>query len=143
MQPRNDINYGIDGEPDQWVHSACLLCSNGCGLDIAVKDGEIVGVRGNVDHPVNFGHLGPKGRHSWVANHSKRRGTTPMIRRTKDAPLEPVSWAQAMAFFVEKFRAAWQQGHQNLACYNSGQLTIEESYTLGKFWRGGLQSANI
>jgi anaerobic selenocysteine-containing dehydrogenase len=143
MQPRIDTNLGIQDEPDAWVHSACILCSNGCGLDIAVKDGKIVGVRGNATHPVNFGHLGPKGEHAWVANHSKRRGTQPMIRRHKGAPLEPASWAEAMDFFVEKFRDAWQQGHQNLACYNSGQLTIEEFYTLGKFWRGGLRSANL
>jgi anaerobic selenocysteine-containing dehydrogenase len=119
------------------------LCSNGCGLDIAVKDGKIVGVRGNAGHPVNFGHLGPKGEHAWVANHTQRRGTTPMIRRRKSDPLKPVSWAEAMDFFVERFHDAWRQGHQNLACYNSGQLTIEEFYTLGKFWRGGLRSANI
>ena len=31
---------------DRWVQSACLLCSNGCGCDIAVKDGRMVGVRG-------------------------------------------------------------------------------------------------
>ena len=143
MQPRIDTNLGIEGEPDAWVHSACILCSNGCGLDIAVKDGRIVGVRGAVDHPVSFGHLGPKGEHGWVANNSKRRGTTPMIRRTKGAPLQPASWAEAMDFFTERFNAAWRQGHENLACYNSGQLTIEEFYTLGKLWRGGLQSSNI
>jgi len=143
MRPRIDMNLGIPGEPDAWVHSACILCSNGCGLDIAVKDGKIVGVRGDAAHPVNFGHLGPKGEHAWVANHSKRRGTVPMIRRRKGAPLEPVGWAEALDFFVERFRDAWRQGHQNLACYNSGQLTIEEFYTLGKFWRGGLRSANI
>lgn len=143
MQPRIDTNLGIRGEPDAWVHSACILCSNGCGLDIAVKDGRIVGVRGNATHPVNFGHLGPKGEHAWVANNTKRRGTRPMIRRRKGEPLEPVDWGEAMDFFVEKFRAAWAQGHQNLACYNSGQLTIEEFYTLAKFWRGGLRSANL
>ena len=60
MRPRIDTNLGITGDPDAWVHSACVLCANGCGLDIAVKDGRIVGVRGAVDHPVNFGHLGPK-----------------------------------------------------------------------------------
>ncbi len=32
-------------EPDHWVQSACVLCSNGCGMDIGVKDGQIVGVR--------------------------------------------------------------------------------------------------
>jgi len=143
MQPRVDTNLGIEGKPDAWVHSACILCSNGCGLDIAVKDNRIVGVRGAVDHPVNYGHLGPKGEHGWVANNTRRRGTQPMIRRTKNAPLEPVSWQEAMDFFIEKFRQAWAQGHQNLACYNSGQLTLEELYTLGKFWRGGLRSANI
>ncbi|MBV9826010.1 MAG: molybdopterin oxidoreductase family protein [Alphaproteobacteria bacterium] len=143
MEPRIDTNLGISGEPDRWVHSACLLCSNGCGLDIAVQQGHIVGVRGAADHPVNFGHLGPKGEHSWVANHSRRRGTTPMIRRKKGEPLQPVDWPTAMDFFIEKFREAWSLGHENLACYNSGQLTIEEFYTLGKLWRGGLQSSNI
>jgi anaerobic selenocysteine-containing dehydrogenase len=143
MQSRIDTNLGIQGEPDAWVHSACILCSNGCGLDIAVKNGRIVGVRGAADHPVNFGHLGPKGEHGWVANGSPRRGTTPMIRRTKKEPLRPVGWREAMDFFIEKFEEAWRLGHENLACYNSGQLTIEEFYTLGKLWRGGLQSSNI
>jgi ferredoxin-nitrate reductase len=32
--------------PQRWVRSACVLCSNGCALDIGVKDGKIVGVRG-------------------------------------------------------------------------------------------------
>ena len=31
---------------DRWVQSACLLCSNGCGADIAVKDGRMVGSAG-------------------------------------------------------------------------------------------------
>ena len=143
MQARCDCNTNFEGEPDQWVHSACLLCSNGCGLDIAVKDGKIAGVRGDINHPVNFGHLGPKGEHAWVANNSKRRGTRPMIRRTKTEPLVEVDWPEAMDFFVERFRATWALGHEALSCYNSGQLTLEEFYTLAKFWRGGLQSSNI
>ena len=46
---------------DRWVQSACLLCSNGCGCDIAVKDGRMVGVRGRAGDVVNHGRLGPKG----------------------------------------------------------------------------------
>jgi ferredoxin-nitrate reductase len=30
-------------EPERWVQSSCVLCSNGCGLDIGVKGGRIVG----------------------------------------------------------------------------------------------------
>ena len=29
-------------EPEHWVQSACVLCSNGCALDIGVREGRIV-----------------------------------------------------------------------------------------------------
>jgi ferredoxin-nitrate reductase len=43
--------------PDRWTESTCGLCSIGCRLDIATADGEIVGVRGVLNHPVNAGGL--------------------------------------------------------------------------------------
>ena len=56
------LEPGVD-DPDleRWVQSACLLCSNGCGCDIAVKDGRMVGVRGRAGDVVRHGRLGPKG----------------------------------------------------------------------------------
>jgi hypothetical protein len=33
---------------DRWVQSAAVLHSNGDGIDVAVKDGQIVGVAGTV-----------------------------------------------------------------------------------------------
>ena len=47
-------------EPEDWVKSVCVLCSTGCGLEIGVKNGHIVGVRGNRLDRVNRGRLGPK-----------------------------------------------------------------------------------
>jgi anaerobic selenocysteine-containing dehydrogenase len=76
MQPRIDLNLGIKEEPDAWIHSACLLCSNGCGLDIAVKDGTIVGVGGRADYLINFGHLG-------------RKASTPGSPTVRRAPATP------------------------------------------------------
>jgi len=66
-----------------------------------------------------------------------------MIRRTKGSDMEEASWDQALDFFMEKSELACTRSHKNLVCYNSGQLTLEEFYTLGKLWRGGLQSSNI
>lgn len=66
-----------------------------------------------------------------------------MIRRKKTDLLVPVDSDEAMEFFLAKFREAWGRSPENLACYNSGQLTIEEFCTLGKLWRAGLQSSNI
>ena len=59
-----------DEDVDAWVQSACVLCSNGCALDIAVKDGRIAGVRGRAIDRVNHGRLGPKGLFGWQANNA-------------------------------------------------------------------------
>lgn len=87
-------------EPERWVPSACVLCSNGCGLDIGVKGGRMVGVRGRADDRVSRGRLGPKGLHGWEANASPNRLTTPLIRR--NGRLEEATWDEAMELIVAR-----------------------------------------
>lgn len=80
----------------RWVQSACVLCSNGCGCDIAVKDGQMVGVRGRSQDAVNRGRFGPKGLFgSWQGLNHKDRLTKPLIRR--DGVLVETDWDTAMA----------------------------------------------
>lgn len=55
------VDENVRRDPERWVQSACVLCSNGCALDIGVAGGEIVGVRGRASDRVNRGRLGPKG----------------------------------------------------------------------------------
>jgi anaerobic selenocysteine-containing dehydrogenase len=62
-----------EDDVDRWVQSATVLHSNGDGLDIAVKDGRIVGVRGRAEDRVNHGRLGPKDLFGWQANNSPDR----------------------------------------------------------------------
>src|SRR2546430_5246085 len=90
-------------EPDEWIQSACILCSNGCGLEIGTKEGRIVGVRGRADDHVNRGRLGPKGLHGWEANNAPDRLTAPLIRRGDE--FIPASWAEAMDLIVETSRS--------------------------------------
>ena len=63
-----------DADVDRWVQSACVLCSNGCGCDIAVKDGRMVGVRGRAAGP---GQPRPAGtrRASTAAGRASSTGT--------------------------------------------------------------------
>jgi hypothetical protein len=51
------VDEAYDEEPEKWVQSACVLCSNGCGMDIGVKDGKVVGVRGRATDRVIKGVL--------------------------------------------------------------------------------------
>lgn len=94
------VDEHTEETPDHWVQSAGVLCSNGCGMDIGVKDGRIVGVRGRAVDSVKHGRLGPKGLHGWVANHSPDRLTKPLIRR--NGKLEETTWDEAMGLIVQK-----------------------------------------
>src|SRR6188768_1689863 len=118
---------GVDaGAVDRWVPSACVLCSNGCGLDIAVKDGRMVGVRGRGSDRVNHGRLGPKGLFgSWQGVSNPDRLTKPLIR--VDGELVETDWVTAMTRIVDRSRALLdEKGPLSHAFYTSGQLFLEE-----------------
>jgi ferredoxin-nitrate reductase len=136
------VDEAVEQEPDRWVQSACLLCSNGCGVDIGVKDGKIVGVRGRADDRVNHGRLGPKGLHAWAANNSKDRLTKPLIR--KHNKLEEATWDEAMNLIVSKSKQIIEK-HTALGIgfYTSGQLFLEEYYTLGVIGKAGLGTPHM
>src|SRR4051794_21300852 len=122
------VDQRLTDEPDHWVHSVCVLCSTGCGMDVAVKDGRMVGVRGRAEDRVNHGRLGPKGLYGWEANQSADRLTRPLIRRNGN--LEEATWDEAMRVIVERSQRAKEDlGPGAVAFYNSGQLMAEEYYT--------------
>jgi ferredoxin-nitrate reductase len=136
------VDQRTEVEPDKWVQSACVLCSNGCGMDIGVKDGRIVGVRGRAVDGVNHGRLGPKGLHGWVANNSKDRLTKPMIR--KDGKLQEASWDEAMNLIVQKSKEIIKNDTGlGIGFYTSGQLFLEEYYTLGVIGKGGIGTPHM
>jgi ferredoxin-nitrate reductase len=135
-------DQNIEAEPDHWVQSACVLCSNGCGLDIAVKEGRIVGVRGRTDDRVNRGRLGPKGLHGWMANNSKDRLTKPLVR--KEGRLTEATWDEAMDMIVARSKKIIaEQTGLGIGFYTSGQLFLEEYYTLGIIGKAGVGTPHM
>lgn len=136
------IDEQLEEEPDHWVQSACVLCSNGCGMDIAVKEGKIVGVRGRAVDIINKGRLGPKGLHAWVANNSKDRLIKPLIK--KHGKLIESTWDEAMNLIVSKSRDIIKN-HTSLGIgfYTSGQLFLEEYYTLAVIGKAGLGTPHM
>ncbi|MGE5496947.1 MAG: molybdopterin-dependent oxidoreductase, partial [Syntrophothermus sp.] len=131
------IDYRYEEEPERWVQSACVLCSNDCAIDIGVKEGKIVGVRGRANDRTNKGRLGPKGMYGWTANNSKDRLTYPMIR--KNGKLEKASWDEAMDLLVSRTKDIVRDHTASaIGFYTTGQFFIEEYYTLGVIGKAGL-----
>jgi anaerobic selenocysteine-containing dehydrogenase len=133
----------VEDDVHRWVPSACVLCSNGCGCEIAVRDGRMVGVRGRATDVVNHGRLGPKGLYGstpWAS--AADRLTTPLIRR--NGRLVPTDWPTAMGLIVDRSKALLAaKGALSHGLYTSGQLFLEEYYTLAVIGKAGLGTPHM
>lgn len=127
---------------ERWMQTASLLHSNGDAMDLAVADGRIVGVRGRPQDRVNRGRLGPKDLFAWQANHSRDRLTTPLIR--EDGRLVACDWDTAMDRIVDRSQQLLRErGPGSVGFYTSGQLFLEEYYTLAVIARAGIGTNHL
>jgi assimilatory nitrate reductase catalytic subunit len=119
--------------------SHCPYCALQCGQWIG-RSGAVEGR----EFPTNRGGLCQKG---WTAAEllaHPDRLTTPLLRRSRSAPLEPVSWDEALTFVARRLaalRAA--HGPDAVAVFGAGGLTNEKAYLLGKFARVALGTSQI
>ncbi|MFI8278039.1 molybdopterin oxidoreductase family protein [Streptomyces sp. NPDC085929] len=127
---------------DRWVQTASILHSGGDAMDIAVKDGAMVGVRGRVVDRVNRGRLGPKDAFGWQANASPDRLTRPLVRR--GGHLVESDWDTAMDLVVSRSRDLLaDRGPGSIGFYTTGQLFLEEYYTLAVVARAGIGTNHL
>jgi anaerobic selenocysteine-containing dehydrogenase len=126
---------------ERWVNSTCGYCSVGCGMQLGVKDGRVMSVRGNPHHPVNAGKLCPKGLAEHYAIEAEGRARFPLLRR--NGQLVRVGWNEAIDTMVERFRAVQKKyGPESLGVISTGQLVTEEFYALGKLVQLGFGARN-
>jgi anaerobic selenocysteine-containing dehydrogenase len=132
-----------EADVDRWVQSASILHSNGDALDIAIKDGRIVGVRGRAVDRINHGRLDPKDLFGWQANASPDRLTTPLVR--EGDRLVESDWDTAMGRIVDRSRALLDgpAGWGHFGFYTSGQLFLEEYYTLSVIAKAGIGTPHM
>src|SRR5687767_13662793 len=118
---------------DRWVRTTCGYCSVGCGMLLGVRDGTVVSVAGDPDHPVNEGRLCPKGLSEHHTITAPGRLTTPMVDG------QPATWDAAIDRTVGTFRSLIEEhGPGSVAVLSTGQLVTEEFYALGKLVRLGM-----
>lgn len=137
------LEDGVAAEDvERWVPSASVLHSNGDAMDIAVRGGRIVGVRGRASDRVNHGRLGPKDLFGWQANASPDRLRRPLVR--DGGHLVEASWDEALGRVVATTqRLLDERGPSSIGFYTSGQLFLEEYYTLAVLARAGIGTPHL
>jgi assimilatory nitrate reductase catalytic subunit len=129
--------------------STCCYCGVGCGVIIENTNGAITGVRGDPDHPANFGKLCTKGATLHFTAGSGARLLTPLLREraadgTRTAKLNPAGWDDALGLAARRFAAVIaEHGPDAVAFYISGQLLTEDYYVFNKLAKGLVGTNNV
>ena len=134
----------LNGSVDQWSKSTCPYCGVGCGLLAGVKNGKVVKVKGDPDHPSSLGDLCAKAVYLPDTITTADRLLYPQMRRCQDGPFTRVSWEVALKSTAKKFRYIIDEhGPDAVAFYGSGQLTTEEYYVANKLAKGFIGTNNF
>lgn len=125
--------------PETTTRTICGYCSTGCSLDVHLADGAAVNLTPTADHPVNRGMACPKGWEALAPLAADDRATVPLARRARDAPLERVSWPEALEAFVDGVAGVQaRHGREAMAFLSTGQIPTEEMALLGALTKFGM-----
>lgn len=120
--------------PQTLTRTTCPYCGVGCGL-LAGADGSI---KGDPDHPANYGRLCSKGAALGQTIDLAGRLLAPQING------QEASWDETLGLMAETFSTAIRDhGPDSVAFYISGQLLTEDYYVANKLMKGFIGSANI
>ncbi|NVN81111.1 nitrate reductase [Vibrio sp. Scap24] len=125
-----------------WIKSTCAYCGVGCGIEVRPTSSGKLEVRGDKDHPSNYGKLCTKGAALGDTVTPIGRLTQPMQR--VDNEQQQLPWGEASQLVADKFaQAIKEHGPDSVAFYVSGQLLTEDYYVANKLMKGFIGSANI
>ncbi|ABR63323.1 nitrate reductase [Sinorhizobium medicae] len=120
------------------VKTTCPYCGVGCGVIARLGDDGAVSVKGDPEHPANFGRLCSKGSALAETLDLDGRLLHPEIGGRR------AGWSEALDLVAERFsHAIAEHGPDSVAFYVSGQLLTEDYYIANKLMKGFIGSANI
>ncbi|CDZ56266.1 nitrate reductase [Neorhizobium galegae] len=120
------------------TRTTCPYCGVGCGVIATLADSGAVTVKGDPEHPANFGRLCSKGSALAETIDLDGRILSPEIDGRQ------ADWDEALDLVAQKFsKTIAEHGPDSVAFYVSGQLLTEDYYVANKLMKGFIGSANI
>jgi len=132
----------------QETKSTCPYCGVGCGVVIEHDGAQITGVRGDPDHPANFGRLCTKGTNLHLTATpvviQQQRLREPQKRAARGATPEVIGWDAANREIADKLLAIRaEHGPESIGVYISGQLLTEDYHAFNKLARAVIGTPHI
>lgn len=121
-----------------WIKTSCAYCGVGCGVEAKPSPNGILEIRGDKDHPANYGRLCSKGMALGDTVGHQGRLLKPSIAG------QEVEWPEALNHVATEFsNVIAKYGPDSVAFYVSGQLLTEDYYLANKLMKGFIGSSNI
>jgi assimilatory nitrate reductase catalytic subunit len=137
----------LDGgaEPDKVVKTHCCFCGQQCGIQLLVKDDEVIGFEPWMDFPFNEGKLCPKGVKRYLqGSHPDRLLHAYQRDESTGGGFKSVDYDRAIAKVADEIqRIQSQYGNHAFALLTGASLTTEKAYLMGKFAHMCLRTSNI
>ncbi|ANQ29460.1 nitrate reductase [Vibrio natriegens] len=126
-----------------WIKSTCAYCGVGCGIEARPMSNGLLEVRGDKEHPSNYGKLCTKGIALGDTVIHDGRLLAPKLK-TEAGDWCDTEWDEALSLVAKGFSDTIEQfGPDSVAFYVSGQLLTEDYYVANKLIKGFLGTANI
>ena len=127
---------------DRLVKTHCCFCGQQCGIQLKVRDNQVIGFEPWEEFPFNRGMLCPKGVKRYLQGSHPDRLLDPLLR-TPDG-FRAATWDEALDFTARRLREIQEKhGPDAVAVYGGASLTTEKAYLLGKFARVALGTRHI
>ncbi len=132
-------------EPDKMVNTHCCFCGQQCGIQLKVRDNQVIGFEPWYDFPFNQGKLCPKGVKRYLqGNHPDRLLHAYERDPAWQAGFKAVEYGQAIARVAAEIdRIQSRHGPNAFALLSGASLTTEKTYLMGKFAHMCLKTSNI
>ena len=139
------VRLSTSVEPERLVKTHCCFCGQQCGIQLKVRDNEVIGFEPWEDFPFNRGMLCPKGVKRYLQGSHIDRLTTALRRdASAEAGFSAMPYDQAIhrvASEIGRIQQAYGAGA--VAVLGGASLTTEKTYLLGKFARVCLKTPFI
>src|SRR5580765_3502835 len=107
-------------ETTTWHHTACILCSLNCGIEVRLDGRRLAGIRGDKAHPGSRGYACEKAQRLDLYQNGPHRLTSP-LRRRDDGTYEEITWDVALAEIAAGFQGiAADHGGGSIFYYGGG-----------------------
>jgi assimilatory nitrate reductase catalytic subunit len=128
--------------PARLVKTHCCFCGQQCGIQLKVRDNQVVGFEPWEEFPYNKGMLCPKGVKRYLQGVHPDRLMHPLLRTPEG--FREISYNQALDITVERLQNIRDRyGPHSIAIYGGASMVTEKAYLLGKFARVAIGTRNI